>query len=63
LAQTIFDLRGSSAKSELFIRSLAVASGVELPPFKRGFVPDLESFVLSIDEFVKNYSGSFEFPL
>jgi hypothetical protein len=60
LAQATIDFRGSAAKSELFIRSLAASAGLELPPFKRGFVPDLEAFTLLRSHFVDIYPKSFE---
>jgi hypothetical protein len=60
LAHAMFDPRGSAAKSELFIRSLAIAAGIELPPFKAGFVPDLEAFLSSRENFIANYSNVFE---
>jgi avirulence protein len=60
LAHTMLDLRGSAAKSELLVRSLAVAAGLELSAFKKGFVPDLEAFMLTHDEFVTRYTHAFE---
>jgi hypothetical protein len=60
LAHAMLDHRGSAAKSELMVRSLAASVGLELPPFKKGFVPDLEAFLSSSDDFAKNYSSAFE---
>lgn len=45
LAQTMPDLRGSAAKSQMTIRAMAHALSMQLPPFKEGLVPDLESFL------------------
>jgi avirulence protein len=62
LTQAAFDYRGSASRSELTVRTLAAAAGIELPPFKSGFVPDLESFMNSRTEFVTNYIHAFEMP-
>jgi avirulence protein len=62
LAHAMPDARGSAAKSELAVRSMAHAAGMELPPFKRGQVPDLEAFLAPKDEFVENYANLFATP-
>jgi len=54
------DKRGSAAKTELCVRALANAHGVELPPFGRGVIPDLEAFVRSRTEFVASYAAMFD---
>jgi avirulence protein len=61
LAHAMLDKLGSAAKSELFIRALAVAAGFELRPFKVGYVPDLEAFMSSHDDFVRDYRYAFQF--
>ncbi len=62
LAHAMPDQRGSAAKSELAIRPMAHAMGMELPPCSRGSCPDLQAFVCSKDEFVENYKDLFEGP-
>lgn len=41
----MLDSRGSAAKSEMAVRAMAYAQGIELPPFERGIVPDIEAFL------------------
>ena len=60
LAQAMPNRRGSAACSELVVRALALASNNELPPFKRGFVPDLEAIASPCRLFKAGYSDSFE---
>jgi hypothetical protein len=60
LAHAAFDCRGSAAKSELLIRTLAIASGVELSPFKKGFIPDLEAFVHPKGDYINLYLHAFD---
>ncbi|MCC4618061.1 hypothetical protein LL972_19035 [Xanthomonas campestris pv. asclepiadis] len=62
MAHAMPDLRGSAAKTELAIRALANAHGVELPPFARGNVPDLEAFVTDRESFSARYADLFERP-
>lgn len=59
LAHAMLDHRGSAAKSELAIRSIAMALDMELPPFREDIAPDLEAFVRPIDDFVKKYQSDF----
>jgi avirulence protein len=61
LANAMPDRRGSAAKTEFCIRSLAYANGIELPPFQRGILPDMESFdpSLSCADFVEKYKTEF----
>ncbi len=59
LAQASPDSRGSAAKSEMAVRSLACALDMELPPFKRGIVPDLEAFVTPQAAFAQKYKALF----
>ncbi|TKC81611.1 hypothetical protein FAZ69_26955 [Trinickia terrae] len=54
------DMRGSAAKAEFAARALAGAHGIELPPFKKGVVPDIEAMLCSESEFVARYSSLFE---
>jgi avirulence protein len=61
LAHAMCDWRGSAAKSELFVRSLAASAGLELPAYKSGFVPDLDAFMMTRQAFVKNYINAFEY--
>ncbi|MCS4509737.1 XopAH/AvrB family type III secretion system effector [Xylophilus ampelinus] len=56
LAHAMPDVRGSAAKAELSVRSIAQARGMDLPPFQRGIVPDLEAMTTARSDFVKNYS-------
>jgi hypothetical protein len=37
-----------------------VAAGLELPPFKKGYVADLEAFLASHESFISTYPESFE---
>lgn len=60
MAHAMPDKRGSAAKTELCVRALANAHGVELPPFERGVIPDLEAFVCSRSEFVDSYAAMFD---
>ncbi|MFC0153650.1 XopAH/AvrB family type III secretion system effector [Xanthomonas dyei] len=62
MAHAMPDRRGSAAKTELAIRALANAHGVELPPFARGNVPDLEAFVTDRESFSARYADLFEPP-
>ncbi|PPU20588.1 XopAH/AvrB family type III secretion system effector [Xanthomonas arboricola] len=62
MAHAMPDLRGSAAKTELAIRALANAHGVELPPFARGNVPDLEAFLTDRESFSTHYADLFERP-
>lgn len=59
LSHAMPDVRGSAAKAELCVRSLAQARGMDLPPFKPGVVPDLEAMTRSRADFVGTYAGSF----
>ena len=59
LAHAMPDVRGSAAKAELCVRSLAQARGMDLPPFKQGVVPDLEAMTRSREDFVGGYAKSF----
>ena len=59
LAHAMPDYRGSAAKSELAIRSMAMALDMELPPFREHIAPDLEAFVTPLDEFVSKYAREF----
>ncbi len=54
------DERGSAAKAELSIRSIAQSRGMDLPPFSKGFVPDLEAMTTSRSEFTSKYPASFD---
>jgi len=60
MAHAMPDKRGSAAKTELCVRALANAHGVELPPFGRGVIPDLEAFVSPRSEFVASYAAMFD---
>jgi Avirulence protein len=51
-----------AATSETALRAIARATGAELPPFRKGVVPDLEAFVTPLDQFKKNYASLFEDP-
>jgi avirulence protein len=59
LSHAMPDRRGSAAKTELGVRALAQARGMDLPPFKHGFVPDLEALTRPREDFVKHYASSF----
>lgn len=60
LAHAMPDYRGSAAKSELAVRSMAQAMDMELRPFKQGIVPDLEAFLTPQAEFIEKYPTLFE---
>ncbi|MEJ2045911.1 MAG: XopAH/AvrB family type III secretion system effector [Reinekea sp.] len=62
LANAMPDRRGSAAKSEFVIRSIAQAKGIDLPPMKYGLVADIEAMTTSRSTFIKNYSNMFEAP-
>ncbi len=62
LSHAMPDTRGSAAKTELCVRSLAQARGMDLPPFKPGFVPDLEAMIQPRAEYVDGYAGAFSRP-
>lgn len=62
MAHAMPDPRGSAAKTEISVRALAGALGVELPPFRHGVVADLEAFMSSQEEFSKGYAQMFEDP-
>lgn len=59
LSHAMPDVRGSAAKAELCVRSLAQARGMDLPPFKQGVVPDLEAMTRLREDFVGGYAKSF----
>ncbi|QGT81614.1 XopAH/AvrB family type III secretion system effector [Pseudomonas coronafaciens] len=54
------DMRGSAAKAELCVRSIAQARGMDLPPMKPGIVPDLEALTMNLKDFVNSYEGFFD---
>ncbi|ALU59468.1 MULTISPECIES: XopAH/AvrB family type III secretion system effector [Pseudomonas] len=58
--QAVPDFRGSAAKAELCVRSIAQARGMDLPPMRLGIVPDLEALTMPLKDFVKSYQGFFE---
>lgn len=62
MANAMPDPRGSAAKAEFCVRSLACANGIELPPFKHGILPDLEAMDprVSCADFVARYEQMFE---
>lgn len=61
LTNAMPDRRGSAAKAEFCIRSLAYANGIELPPFRRGVLPDMEAFdpSLSCTDYIEKYKTEF----
>ncbi len=59
LAHAMLDHRGSAAKSELSIRSIAMAMDMELPPFREHVAPDLIAFVTTLDEFKSRYESEY----
>lgn len=59
-AHAMPDDRGSAAKTELAVRSIAQSRGMDLPPFKRGTVPDLEAMTTPRSEFVEKYPDMFD---
>jgi Avirulence protein len=62
LAHAMLDARGSAAKSEMLVRAVGYAVGIELPPFARGIVPDLEAFLTPREEFADHYGQLFTRP-
>ncbi|KPW29860.1 hypothetical protein ALO59_02558 [Pseudomonas amygdali pv. mellea] len=60
MAHAMPDQRGSAAKTELCVRSIAQARGMDLPPMMLGIVPDLEALTMPLKDFVKSYEGFFE---
>lgn len=60
MAHAMPDARGSAAKTELCIRAIAGAMGMELPPFEHGVIPDLEAFTSDRETYSANYSNLFE---
>ncbi|MCD5997539.1 type III effector [Pseudomonas sp. CDFA 602] len=60
LAHAMPDERGSAAKSELCVRAIAQAKGLDLPPMKSGIVPDLEAMTMSREQFIKQYPSMFD---
>lgn len=56
------DARGSAAKTEMAVRAIAAAHGIELPPFKRGIVPDMEAFAMDRASFRAAYEQMFGGP-
>ena len=62
LAHAMPDTRGSAAKAELCVRSLAQARGLDLPPFTPGFVPDLEAMIRPRADFVSGHASAFSRP-
>ncbi|MEQ7779979.1 XopAH/AvrB family type III secretion system effector, partial [Xanthomonas sp. WHRI 8356] len=62
MAHAMPDSRGSAAKTELAVRALAHAHGIELPPFAHGIAADLEAFVTDRESFSSRYADFFELP-
>lgn len=60
VAHAMPDDRGSAAKAELAVRSMAQARGMDLPPFEKGFVPDLEAMTTPRSAFVEKYPARFD---
>jgi avirulence protein len=60
VAHAMPDDRGSAAKTELAVRSMAQSRGMDLPPFRKGFVPDLEAMTTPRAEFVERYAAMFD---
>ncbi|WP_218555441.1 XopAH/AvrB family type III secretion system effector [Xanthomonas euvesicatoria] len=60
LAHAMPDERGSAAKSELCVRAIAQAKGMELPPMRNGLVPDIEAMTHVREKFIENYPTMFE---
>lgn len=60
MAHAMPDARGSAAKTELCIRAMAGAMGMELPPFEHGVIPDLEAFMTDRETYADNYVNLFE---
>ena len=58
-AHAMFDKRGSAAKSEMAVRAIGYAVGIELPPFASGIVPDLEAFLTPREEYIDRYPQMF----
>lgn len=54
--------RGSAAKKELSVRSIAQARGIGLPPLQHSNVLDLEAMTTSRADFVKKYASYFSRP-
>lgn len=62
VAHAMPDFRGSAAKAELCVRALAQARGMDLPPFARGMVPDMEAMTRPREDFVGSYAKAFSRP-
>jgi avirulence protein len=60
LANAAPDERGSAAKAELSVRSIAQSRSMDLPPFKKGVVPDLEAITTPRSEFTAKYPAMFD---
>lgn len=52
LANTCTDERGSAAKTEMFCRAVALASGFEYPKYKEGISSDVECMALSEHDWI-----------
>lgn len=60
VANAMPDDRGSAAKTEFTVRSIAQSRGMDLPPFQRGTVPDLEAMTMPRSKFVEKYPDMFD---
>ena len=60
MAHAMPDIRGSAAKTELCVRAIAGAMGLELPPYRHGVIPDLEAFMTDRQTFSGNYAALLE---
>lgn len=60
MAHVMPDARGSAARTELRIRAIAGAMGMELPPFEHGVIPDLEAFMTDRETYAEDYANLFE---
>ncbi len=60
VAHAMPDDRGSAAKTELSVRAMAQSRGMDLPPFRRDVVPDLEAMTTPREEFIEKYPAMFD---
>lgn len=60
MANAMLDHRGSATKTELCVRALAQARGIDLPPMQHGVLADLEAITTRRKDFIKNYQQLLE---
>lgn len=62
LSQVMPFHRGSAGITDIFTKSLYESLGVQVSPWKKGIIPDLEAYARKLEDYVKSYPTFFEKP-